>query len=310
MGLSVSSAIREFCTSEVHRWNSINTQFYSGLAIASNPSGFKASLTNFELGNCRINRITSSASLVERTRRENLRESERTILFLLLSRGDVVSRQFGREHSLRPGHAMLCDPAAPYGLDCKTPHEMFTVELSTSSAVARRPDLDIRTSGGALADPRYSQLLLSFLKGVWQQVDGLGADADWQESVSRIGFDLATCAMRGDDTCRPPRSQLGLRKAVIEYVMGNIEDPELRTSKIADALGISPRTVQSAFEGMLTTASGFILERRLQNAAARLRDRARDTSITSIAFDCGFSDGAYFSRCFRRRFGVAPREYV
>lgn len=33
------------------------------------------------------------------------------------------------------------------------------------------------------------------------------------------------------------------------------------------------------------------------------------SSITQIAMDCGFSDGAHFSREFRARFGVCPRQY-
>ena len=32
-------------------------------------------------------------------------------------------------------------------------------------------------------------------------------------------------------------------------------------------------------------------------------------SITEVAFEMGFNDSAYFARCFRQRFGVAPREW-
>jgi AraC-like DNA-binding protein len=33
------------------------------------------------------------------------------------------------------------------------------------------------------------------------------------------------------------------------------------------------------------------------------------TTVTEIAFDVGFSDSAFFSRCFRRRFGVSPTQW-
>jgi transcriptional regulator GlxA family with amidase domain len=33
------------------------------------------------------------------------------------------------------------------------------------------------------------------------------------------------------------------------------------------------------------------------------------SSITQIAMDCGFADGAHFSREFRSRFGVSPRQF-
>ncbi len=32
-------------------------------------------------------------------------------------------------------------------------------------------------------------------------------------------------------------------------------------------------------------------------------------SITQIAMDCGFADCAHFSREFRARFGMAPRQF-
>ena len=53
------------------------------------------------------------------------------------------------------------------------------------------------------------------------------------------------------------------------------------------------------------TPTGFIAEQRLQRAAEALR-RHDGRSVTQIAFDIGFSDSAFFSRCFRRRFGETP----
>ena len=74
---------------------------------------------------------------------------------------------------------------------------------------------------------------------------------------------------------------------------------------LADELGISPRSVQSLFAQRATTPSAYILRRRLDRAAELLSgDPAR--SITDIAFDLGFNDSAYFTRCFRQQFGAPP----
>ena len=57
-----------------------------------------------------------------------------------------------------------------------------------------------------------------------------------------------------------------------------------------------------------TTPSTFIAEARLQTAPEWLRlYPAR--SVTDIALSVGFNDSAYFSRCFRNRFGTSPREW-
>ncbi len=46
---------------------------------------------------------------------------------------------------------------------------------------------------------------------------------------------------------------------------------------------------------------------RIQKAADLLRHT--DRTITDIAFDCGFSDGNYFTRCFRKTTNETPRQY-
>jgi AraC-like DNA-binding protein len=63
------------------------------------------------------------------------------------------------------------------------------------------------------------------------------------------------------------------------------------------------------FERLSTTASAFILEQRLSHAAERLRTERGGVSITQVAYDCGFSDSAYFSRCFSKSHRVSPRDF-
>jgi AraC-like DNA-binding protein len=95
---------------------------------------------------------------------------------------------------------------------------------------------------------------------------------------------------------------------VVAHIRRHLADPTLRTSTLARALGISSRSVQGVFERLTTTASAFILEARLQRAVERLT-ADRYASITELAFECGFSDSGYFSRCFREHFGLSPRDY-
>src|SRR5262245_6639049 len=46
---------------------------------------------------------------------------------------------------------------------------------------------------------------------------------------------------------------------------------------------------------------------RLKKAARLLR--YADRSVTEIAFDCGFSSSATFSRAFRSAYDISPRDY-
>lgn len=100
-----------------------------------------------------------------------------------------------------------------------------------------------------------------------------------------------------------------LRHQARTYVEARLAEPGLDSAGIAGALGVSARYLQMVFAQVGTTPSRFLLARRLEAAAARLRQLYRPCSITAVALECGFNDISYFSRSFRRRFGVSPSRY-
>ena len=54
----------------------------------------------------------------------------------------------------------------------------------------------------------------------------------------------------------------------------------------------------------------YILRRRLEECARALSSPTqRKRTITSIAFDHGFSSATHFGRVFRSRYEVTPRDY-
>jgi AraC family transcriptional regulator, positive regulator of tynA and feaB len=72
---------------------------------------------------------------------------------------------------------------------------------------------------------------------------------------------------------------------------------------------VTTRHVHRVFSEAGATPSSYILEHRLDLAARKLRNLKRGDNITTIAFDSGFSDLTSFSRSFRKRYGVTPRDY-
>ena len=60
---------------------------------------------------------------------------------------------------------------------------------------------------------------------------------------------------------------------------------------------------------MGVTPHKYLNNLRLQAAADMLRSTHSDQSISEIAHLCGFINPLYFSRMFKKRYGVSPREY-
>ena len=54
----------------------------------------------------------------------------------------------------------------------------------------------------------------------------------------------------------------------------------------------------------------YLTNKRLENAASTLASICGKGNISETALMCGFSDPLYFSRLFKKRYGVSPRNYI
>jgi AraC-like DNA-binding protein len=92
------------------------------------------------------------------------------------------------------------------------------------------------------------------------------------------------------------------------YIEQHLASPELSPASICAAFGLSRATLYRLFEPLGGIASS-IRERRLARTYAELIHPANQhRRISDIAFDWGFTNGAHFSRNFRRAFDMAPSE--
>jgi AraC-like DNA-binding protein len=98
-----------------------------------------------------------------------------------------------------------------------------------------------------------------------------------------------------------------LRSAILRVIEDRSGDPDLSATTVARQLGITPRYVHFLLEDTGRSFTQHLLERRLENAAALLRDPLwHHRKIADIAAEAGFTDLSYFNRAFRRRFGGTP----
>ncbi len=83
---------------------------------------------------------------------------------------------------------------------------------------------------------------------------------------------------------------------------------EISIRQLAESVYLSERHFRRLFEKVYGVSPlEYLLELRLE-AAGRLL-RSETVSVTEIAMACGFSDGNYFTRVFRRKYGVTPTAY-
>ncbi len=97
---------------------------------------------------------------------------------------------------------------------------------------------------------------------------------------------------------------------VLAYVEAHLfEAQALSPARCAQAVGISERYLHRLASLRGNTFSRLIKHRRLDAARALLEHPAsRSLSVATVAYQCGFTDPAHFSRAFRDRFGQSPRQ--
>lgn len=98
-----------------------------------------------------------------------------------------------------------------------------------------------------------------------------------------------------------------LRERIVAYIDANLSRSDLSADEIARHMGCSRRYLHRAFEGEDITLERFVWDRRLERSREALM-AGNGVSISEIAFASGFNSSAHFSRAFKAKYEVSPRE--
>src|SRR5690606_18696520 len=102
--------------------------------------------------------------------------------------------------------------------------------------------------------------------------------------------------------------QAFLQKA-IDYIVENMQNPELGVNSIADLFNLSRMQVYRKIKALTgKSVVNFIRMVKIKEAL-KLMDTQKYT-LTEIAFTTGFNSASYFTTSFKEEYGKAPSEYL
>jgi AraC-like DNA-binding protein len=108
----------------------------------------------------------------------------------------------------------------------------------------------------------------------------------------------------------PTRHRGQLARQILRRIESDYADPDLSPEIVAQDCGISKRYLQTLLAGSGTSFIQELNATRLDRASDLLSDpRANTLPIADIAWRSGFLDPGYFTRLFRKRFGITPRQW-
>lgn len=224
--------------------------------------------------------------------------------------GHAAIRLDDRMITIGPGDVVLCDGAAAHQYEFDDDNEHLCLIFSKQMLEAR-----MRRSSPPIGDMinyrigahRSSAILMrSYAIGLLQQLESFQTEADDPLAARVLGDTILTCySAEFENDRRRDDSWTSVQR----FVDANLEDPALRPSYICEKLRLSAKSLQSVFRSQGTSCHKYISDARLDEAGRRLSEPSLSARITDIAYDVGFDDLSYFSRSFRRKFGVSAREY-
>lgn len=121
---------------------------------------------------------------------------------------------------------------------------------------------------------------------------------------------ITTCLEAGRNTKPMSKARQDLFDTVMDFIQRNLDHPELGPTLLSNTFHISTRYLHLLFAEKGLSVSHCILDKRLEQCRRQLihLNQYKD-SITRIAFQWGFNDSAHFSKVFKKKYGITPREY-
>ncbi|SKB63013.1 Signal transduction histidine kinase [Parapedobacter luteus] len=98
-------------------------------------------------------------------------------------------------------------------------------------------------------------------------------------------------------------------RRLLDIINAHLDDPAFGVPELASEVGMSKSVLYDKMRAVTSLSiANFIKTVRLQQAAERFRNGHHN--IAETAFAVGFSDRKYFSREFRKQFGVSPSDFI
>ena len=244
----------------------------------------------------------SVAFMVRRQTFEGWKIPSRTITnyeFVLILRGQGAIQILDKTYQVGPGDLIFFRPGIK--------NSLWVTEEPYLDFLAMHFDLPENTEPLPFPDylhldaPQRLEIIFRQLYGVYLEKGYL---YQWHQNLllQQIFCEIFTILHEKETASDAAR----IRK-ILQYIHENLYR-EISLDDLLRQAGLRKSAFIQSFRRVTgTTPVQYIIRQRLENAQELLTDS--NLSVAQIAEQCGFTDPFYFSRCFRKHFGISPREY-
>ncbi|MGE0503384.1 MAG: helix-turn-helix domain-containing protein [Rhizobiaceae bacterium] len=288
---------REFCESFAHIYT-------LSLPAPSEEARFTISTRTYQTPRAILMRSQGTRFIMTRGPALVARSPDQLLIYLELE-GSCDNEWAGRRGRVEAGDVQIVDYARPFH-SVTTDYSSLIVILARESVPAALLSLEphglVFTRGSGAA-----QLIGAAIRTLFAEADNLTV-SEAEAAIEGI-VALTTAFARATRLAEEANHVKSRRKAALDYIDAHLDNAALGPDEIADRTHVSRASLYRLLAGE-GGIRAVLLKRRLDEALRLLlADGGDKRSMMDIVRLCGFGGTSQFSRAFRARFGLPPRQY-
>lgn len=303
-----TQAVRD--SERVDYWREMVLRLFADVQIAAPAEpNFHGSMHSNLTDVMRLTHVAAAPQSVQRLHRDARESYEDCYFAVLMLSGKQRMQQDNRQVEIQAGDFAIYDGARPHRLDFDQEWSELVLSIPRPTLNRLVPSMHNLTSRKLASDSSSGEVLRNFLRSVAINLPGL-SDKELAalsfHALNIIGSTL-TLDQQLDESSIGAREMALLRAKML--IDANLGDPCLDATRIARRLGLSARYLNRLFNSEQTSLMRYVWNLRLDRCRDELvRLGPGSHRVLDIALRWGFSDMSHFSRAFKLRFGMSPRD--
>lgn len=247
----------------------------------------------------KLNILTAGYGEIEKNWADDVINTPYSRLYFIIDGEFHIVTESKKKIEFKKGNAYLIPAGSTYRFGCQKnmKHVYFHLQLCASDKIDVLGDVPEPISMSLGEDFPFDRLVKFTLSDNY--VDSFMAEAE----VRRV---LCELLIKNGITLAENEYSPEIKTA-IEYISKNLS-VELGISDICEKINLAPSTLTRKFRKETGMSVGEYIDKLIMFRAERALISS-DCSILEISEEFGFCDQFYFSRRFKEKYGISPREY-
>lgn len=223
-----------------------------------------------------------------------------TMYLVVKGRGRLHTQ--GTVQELREGDLFFSFPAEPFAIESVENFQYMYISFLGARGNQLMEKLEISARSCFYSD--CGDVISVWMQGIQgpSELSDIASEAVLLHTFAYLGGRLAKFASRDNQG-------VNLVSAIQKYVDEHFSEEEFSLDMLGKELKYNKKYLSTVFKKHVGVGIvEYLHSVRIQHACTMLHQGF--SSVSDVAFRCGYSDAQYFSKVFKNRMGVSPRGYI